>query len=240
VLDAASGRRQAGAPHLGWAAIVTPRVLVVGAPVDDRAEDPECRYALRAWDARSGAPRWRAEVSTHFSKRDDKPGCSGLLSDDTHALGVPPDVLLATTVDGRPQAFDLTRGQTRWTSPDRGVPVDAGGRVVLVRERADRGPIRALDLATGRALWQAPDPDDLRPATVVLGDVVLIRGSGDRPQDDDPDRVEVFGAADGRLRWRSPPRVHLAGAGDGWFATTGPHHDTPDDAHDVLFYRLPG
>jgi hypothetical protein len=235
VLDARTGRRLAGARYTGWTALVTPRMLVVGEPVDDRDEDPACRYSLRAHDVRDATPRWRGAISTPFSEHDDKAGCSGLLADDAYALGTPPDTLLATTADGRPQAFDLTKGKTRWVAERRGVPIDAGGPVVLVGDARDRGPIRALDSATGRELWQDPDPGDLTARTVVAGESVLIWHHGSR---DRFGRVAVFDAADGHRRWISQSGSgSLVGAGSDWFAMA-PSRRGHDGVHDILFYEL--
>ncbi|WP_344587273.1 PQQ-binding-like beta-propeller repeat protein [Actinomadura vinacea] len=233
VLDAGTGRRLTGVRNTGWTGILTPRSLVVGEPVDEREEDPACRYSLRAHGIRDGKPQWRGEVSTHFSKRDDKSGCSGLLTTGDHALGIPPDALIATTADGRPQAFDLAAGKPRWAAQRRGVPIDAGPRVVLVRDTRESGPIRALDPATGRELWQAPDPEELTADTAVAGDSVLIRYRGGNGG-----RTAVLNAADGRQRWTSQSGSgNLAGAGDDWFAMV-PSRSDQEGPHDILFYEL--
>lgn len=238
VLEASTGRRLAQAHFTGWTTIATPRALVVGRPVDERDEDPQCRYTLRASDVRDGTPRWRGEVSTHFSKRDDKAGCSGLFADGTYALGLAPDLLLATTADGRPQAFDLTTGKSRWAAQRTGVPIDVGGSTVLVRDGADRGAIRALDLTTGRQLWQGWDPGS-SVRTVVLEGSVLVPYLGS-PKEGFGGRVAVLDASDGRRRWTSPKSSgHLAGAGDGWFATV-PLSGVPEGTVDVLFYPVEG
>jgi outer membrane protein assembly factor BamB len=231
----------AGAPFTGWTALVTPQAIIVGQPADNRDQDPACRYSLRAWNVRDGRPRWRGEVSTHVSKRSDGPGCSGLLSGEDYALGVPPDTLLATTADGRPQAFDLTTGTRRWAASRTGVPIDVGGTVVLVRDARNRGPIRALDLTTGRPRWQVPDPD--APAgdgsTAVLGDSVLV-GSWGPAKDGSPFRVAVLGASDGHRRWVSQVNGGLVGTGAGWFATLpAPSSGAFDGGQDILFYELP-
>jgi outer membrane protein assembly factor BamB len=238
-LDARTGRRLAGAPYPGWIALVTPQVIVVGRPLDERDEDPACRYALRAWDVDTGRPAWHGEVSTHASKRLDRPGCSGLLSDDVYALGLPPATLVATTADGRPQAVDLTTGTRRWAAQRPGVPIDAGGTAVLVRDARSRGPIRGLDPATGRQRWQVPDPNT--PAgdasTAVLGDSVLV-GSWGSTKDGRPFRVAVLDASDGHRRWVTRPSGGLVGAGAGWFAVSPAHAGTDDGGQEIAFYDL--
>jgi outer membrane protein assembly factor BamB len=129
-------------------------------------------------------------------------------------VSIAPGTLLTATHDGRAQALDLDTGTVRWVAHGSSVPINEGGRVALVRAVNAGGPIRALDLTSGTALWTGPQAN-VTPMTMIAGDVVVwypdVQGRG-----------AAFDARTGATRWLSQAAGGLAGGGRDWFALYAP------------------
>lgn len=154
--------------------------------------------SVHAIDPVTGAARWRRRLASGIG-----------------AIDLAGDVMLVSpyaTSDSW-YGLDPASGEELWRSAAAPVnaPVVAGRRFFTTGTDAARGTtVHAIDLATGRTLWQAPVQSQSRTCAVV-GDVVVVAG---------PDaRLIGLNAADGRVRWRAdvegtPSEDELVSAGD--------------------------
>lgn len=213
LLDTATGTLLPGrADPRGWY-LFAAGATVVSTDHDPPAGDRECTVTVHAVDARTGAPAWDGAI---HSGRNDAQECvkrfPSLYSGSSELFGTGGHAA-AVTRSGQTTLVDLSTGQPRWTSQERGVPIAGDDRALLVRENAESGPIALLDLADGRRIWTAPDTglptSSASWEAVVAGDLVAVMGAdGDRPY------VLVYDAETGtRLARRSG---WLTGAGNDW------------------------
>lgn len=107
---------------------------------------------LRAWDAGTGTPRWRADGV--------RPG---------HAAGVVLDGTVYVPTASGVVAVDGRSGRTLWesalSSPDL---LATDGRLVLVASSATR-TLAAYEMSTGRPRWSVPYPLDVRTIEQIGG-----------------------------------------------------------------------
>jgi outer membrane protein assembly factor BamB len=108
----------------------------------------------------------------------------------------------------------LTKGWEVAVGAGHASPVIAGDRAIVISRQGDREIVRALDLATGRSLWQAdyqaiysvnpaatahgPGP---KSTPIVAGTRVFTFGIGGI--------LSAFDLASGKLLWRTPPPAAL-------------------------------
>jgi len=109
----------------------------------------------------------------------------------------------SAAVEGATLALDGATGDARWRlagGADQALVLD--GRLIVAQDTV----LAAVDVATGATLWSTPLAD--RPLTLGTdGDAVLVGTQR---------RVEAFGLADGRQRWRTDVVALLGGAGSAW------------------------
>jgi outer membrane assembly lipoprotein YfgL len=138
--------------------------------------------ALAAFDARTGAERWRTSVG------------------DRIAAGVGSDGRFAAVVTRSNELVALDGGREIWReklpAPSFTAPLVAGGRVFLLT--ADRS-VTAFDAASGRKLWNQQRPGEalvLRQAGVLLavGDTLLTGMGG---------RLVGLNPSNGSIRWET-------------------------------------
>jgi outer membrane protein assembly factor BamB len=219
-MDAETGARHAWIPYVNGPHVITDRTLVGLEP-----ESRDCKVLLRGTDIVTGKTKWRIElrVAKEFGSAEC-PGRFYALNSDRGLLGLVPNTLFSIDAQGRPIALDLDTGGVRWTGPNGLVPVDADERTVLVRdafgvtlETKDhwaKGRLAALDAATGKLLWKAPQPpskDGNYTVTAVYGDIAL---------DGYLEGKEIT-VRDARTGIERPPiEGSLIGAGPGWLVAT--------------------
>lgn len=138
---------------------------------------------VAAFDARTGAQRWRTSVGA--------PVVAGVGSDGRYAAVVTRSNQLVTLDGG------LVIWQEKLTAPSYTAPLVAGGRVFLLA--ADRS-VSAFDAASGRKIWNQQRPGEalvLRQDGVLLavGDT-LVAGMGGRLVGLNPNN--------GSIRWEAP------------------------------------
>jgi outer membrane protein assembly factor BamB len=147
------------------------------------ANDVDTRGELVAFDARSGAVRWRVALPATES--------SPLVVDGLVIVG---------DWSGAVTAFDERSGHVRWTTRLGGAvkasAAAAGGRVFV---GAYDGRMYALDLRTGRIVWRASAQPRLGGrgrfyATAAIAHGRVYAGATDG-------KMYSFGAASGALRW---------------------------------------
>jgi outer membrane protein assembly factor BamB len=218
--DAETGARHASIPYAKGPHVVTDQTLV-----GLEAESRDCKQLLYGVDIRTGKTKWRVElrVAEEFGS-SECPGRFHALYSDRGLLGLVPNTLFSIDAQGRPIALDLDTGVVRWTGPNGLVPVDADERTVLVRDASGvtldtkdhwaKGRLAALDAATGKLLWKAPQPpskDGNYTVTAVYGDIALdgyLEGK----------EITVRDARTGAER--PPIEGSLIGAGPGWLVAT--------------------
>jgi outer membrane protein assembly factor BamB len=150
---------------------------------------------VRAYDARTGKPRWVHETDTGFAAIGRK------------------QVVLARQY-GLLVALDLATGGERWRlslapaqSPERGTI--AGDSVYVGTSFPSEGDVSApivyaLDLATGRQRWRAvldPGTDLQWGAPVVTGGLVLVADTPSDPGSAPASHLHALDASTGRVRW---------------------------------------
>ncbi len=131
---------------------------------------------LRAWDAKTGAPRWSVDLAPTY-KPDPDYGCpwSPLIEGDLLILGAGSRGMALRTKDGT-SAWGADEKAGACSSP---VPFDLGGKhgVALVTMNAARDATTfvGLDPQTGTLLWQsAPWPEKYG---AVCNDLLVAEGS---------------------------------------------------------------
>jgi hypothetical protein len=232
LIDPATGRALAGRAQLdGWYQLAV-GTLLVDVNNDPPAGDRRCTVRVAAYDGATGARAWTTEV---FSGRATNDECQRTLAPyRTEQTLIGAGSRIAASTDGRqPQVVDLATGATVWTASTTGVPIDGDDHFMLIRDRADAGPLALLDFGSGARRWSAPDPglsgQSASWATAVTGRLVAVSGAkGERPF------VLVYAAADGRRLGRFPS--WLAGAGEDWVAVS---HTTGVDRGVLEFVELP-
>lgn len=137
---------------------------------------------VAAFDARSGAQRWRTSVGA--------PVVAGVGSDGRYAALVTASNELVTLDSG------LVIWREKLTAPSYTAPLVAGGRVFLLA--ADRS-VSAFDAGSGRKIWSQQRPSEalvLRQDGVLLavGDT-LVAGIGGR--------LVGLNPSNGSVRWES-------------------------------------
>jgi len=96
----------------------------------------------------------------------------------------------AVVING--QMFGGPAGPSATTGWRDGVPVVAGGRIVLTPRESDE--IHCLDLRTGSIAWRQPRKEGLYVAGVIDGAVIVVGRRG----------VQSLALADGAPRWAAP------------------------------------
>ncbi|MBO4209842.1 PQQ-binding-like beta-propeller repeat protein [Micromonospora echinofusca] len=199
----------------GWYAFVVGDVLV-STDHDPPRGDRRCTVTVTGVAAADGAARWSGAI---YSGRRADNECAKTLADRENgaALIGTGSRVAAVTEGGRPQLVDLATGDTVWTADGPGAPIDGYGTALLVRQFADQGPFRLLDVESGRERWTVPDTGlpgtSASWASAVTGGLVAVSGAtGDRPF------VLVHEVDSGKQLGRFPS--WLAGAGDDWVAVT--------------------
>jgi outer membrane protein assembly factor BamB len=144
---------------------------------------------LIALDAKSGAWKWHHRRESH----------EGFTIRGAASVTIAGDVALGAYSDGTVAALDLLTGATRW---ERRVAAKAdfmdvdstprveGGRIFVA---AYSGSVFALELATGKQVWEAKTPGPLR--LVTRRDLVVAVTTT---------QVIGIGASDGAVRWTLP------------------------------------
>lgn len=207
----------------GWYSIVVGRTLIA-TDNDPPSGDRNCTVRVAAGAAGTSTVTWTAKV--YSGRRADGDCLRRLVPDSTGLDLIGTGSRVATsTVDLRPQVFDLVKGRAVWKGDAAGVPIDGDGHSLLVRAQAHAGPLALLDFATGRVRWKAPDPglegESASWETAVTRDRVAVTGADrGRPF------VLVYDTASGRQLGRFPG--WLQGLGDDWVAVghSGPRGDT--------------
>jgi outer membrane protein assembly factor BamB len=144
---------------------------------------------LVAVDARTGAWKWhhRREGKESFTIRG------------AASVTVAGDVALGGYSDGTVAALDLASGTVRWevrvASKSDFMDVDStprvqGGRVYVA---SYSGAVHALELATGKQIWEAKTPGPLRLA-LARGTLVAVTTT----------QLVAFSPTDGAVRWTLP------------------------------------
>lgn len=143
------------------------------------------RSLVSAYDASTGALRWRAETGT---LNNQAAVAGGLVFTSTwgREAGGPQNLLFAHRV---------ADGSLAWTQPadesnSEYPAVAAGGRVFLA---SDSGELRAFDAASGTPSWEAHLPAYVSANLVATPQVVFAVAGGKA--------LWAFGAADGASRW---------------------------------------
>jgi outer membrane protein assembly factor BamB len=204
--------RQDGPPGAHGSVVVGGMVLTVGG-------DPG-RGRLAAYDARTGAPRWRSRAGESAS----------LWAASARAVVV-------GSGQGELAALDPGTGRRRWRlrlAPGQGPDAAtlSGDHLYVATSFPGEGDLRppvllALDARTGRRRWRAVlrRGADLRWAAPVLAEgLVLVASTPRDPRIAAGDALHALDAATGRARWEVPlpargPGLHqrprLAGAAGG-------------------------
>ena len=138
------------------------------------------RAVLTAWDAQTGAVRWRHDWSSSVDT-------SKLFTGTAMSPILDSGLLIVHTGDdggGLFRALDPMTGAEKWTLPGHGPgyasPIVAtfGGvrQIVTMTDKAVIG----VAVGDGRALWQIPFPDEWNEnivTPVVAGDVLIVSGT---------------------------------------------------------------
>ncbi|GAB7052133.1 outer membrane protein assembly factor BamB family protein [Catenuloplanes indicus] len=213
LLDTTTGTVLPGrAEQRAWYTFAAGDTLVV-TDHDPPRGDRDCTVTVTAVHARTGAAAWDGAI---HSGRTAGGECTRsfprIYSGSSELFGVGNEVA-AVTRSGQATLVDVTTGETRWTTPEQGVPIAGDDESLLVRANAETGPIALLALADGRRLWSAPDTGLATTSAsweaVAHGDLVAVLGAtGDRPY------VLVYDARTGRQLARRGG--WLTGVGEGW------------------------
>ncbi|MCS7479630.1 PQQ-binding-like beta-propeller repeat protein [Umezawaea endophytica] len=181
---------------------------------------------MLALDPRSGAVKWRNQVTKADTWRslcndpDPEGYCPGLKDGSAldYDIGATPNVF---TVGGRTlvgvgqklgvyHVFDARTGEVVWRR-QLGVPLPSGGvsgiqwgssydgqRLYIATYFADPGKVFAVDPATGRVLWETPNPADGCTTGGAAGQPNCTLGHG--PAVSSSPGVVYEGSNDGKLR----------------------------------------
>jgi outer membrane protein assembly factor BamB len=178
--------------------------------------------SLVAFDARTGAERWRVPT-----------GGSG-----SSSPAVVDDVVYVGGADGAVAAFDATTGAPRWrtqvATPNPatleddgwvGTPAVADGLVYAV---AAPNTLHVLDAATGAPRWTFDGPGTHLETPVVAGGLVYVGSNtfADDPDDPVPARLHALDATTGAEHWTHDVRHYVGpptvGAGHVFLLDQGP------------------
>ncbi|MEV1115866.1 PQQ-binding-like beta-propeller repeat protein [Actinosynnema sp. NPDC049800] len=193
---------------------------------------------LLALDHRTGAVKWRNQVTKADTWRglctspDPEGYCPGLKDGSAldYDIGATPNLF---TVDGRRlvgvgqkmgvyHVFDAATGEVVWRR-QLGVPLPNGGisgiqwgtsydghRLYIATYFADPGTVFAVDPATGRVLWETPNPADgcttggaaAHPEVCTLGHGPAVTSSPGLVWEGGNDgKLRAYSARDGRVLW---------------------------------------
>jgi hypothetical protein len=191
---------------------------------------------VTAANAANGKPLYTVNV---YSGRTRADGCAREFANrmDGYAAVGDGNQMVVDDVRGHPQKFDLVTGKQVWVADRQGVPLDGSAAGVLVRDYADEGALTFLDMRSGQARWNAPDPGlsgaSASWATSVGTHLVAVSGAtGESPF------VIVYDAGTGKELGRY--RSWLEGAGEAadydWVAVQ--HGADGFDKQVLEFYKV--
>jgi alcohol dehydrogenase (cytochrome c) len=178
-----------------------------------------------AWDRATHARRWSAEVGVHRNDvgplpRRAVPVCPGLLGGIETPGAVAEGRVFVATVD-------LCYGEDSTGA--------AAASFASIDPARGRGSVTALDLATGRKIWNVALSSPPFACTTVAGNVVFV------PTFDG--QIHAYDAATGHALWRTRARAGINAcpsvAGDTLFVAAGAQE--PSFAHphfELVAYRL--
>ncbi|MGH8875815.1 MAG: PQQ-binding-like beta-propeller repeat protein [Stackebrandtia sp.] len=126
------------------------------------------------------------------------------------------ELMLGQTSEHRPQLVDLTTGDIEWTAkPEANVLLYRDGIAVYEIPAGDDRGIKAVDVESGKTLWEAePTVDDSRPPDPTFIDDENLLSSTTS------DVIAAFDARTGTGRWQHPGTIAAANA-DHYFVRNG-------------------
>jgi hypothetical protein len=207
-------------------------------PVDARrylawnAADKDCPLAIAGHDTSSGAQVWSATVgqwsaiaTTSFDR---------LTCDAAWTPVIAAGRLLAMSVDEKPEVIDVSRGSITWRGTAASVLLGVAGNTAILRGNHGLGDLSAVDLTTGRRLWNSRTVQQLLTRVAVTDDRITYTTTTSTSG-----TVAHLTSVDARTgaAWTADGSNQLAGTGPGWVlgSTGGQGLNDPGPANLRLF-----
>jgi outer membrane protein assembly factor BamB len=144
--------------------------------------DQACDRTLSSFDTHSQTAQ---AITTHLNTYDAHKKtwrCADAKSDGVQISG---DGIYAQDAKHHPQIRDLSTGKATWTADEQGEPLILGDGVALYRAIGAKGtgPVKAVDIKTGKRLWSSDGIHPTSTSTIADGQLLTAEGKATRVTD---------------------------------------------------------